>query len=148
MTVLIFRTMKVIVVEGLTEYTVLDTLFPALAGKKVKLYVAQGFSNVFASAKSFIDFGFDVLAVLDTDTNIPGNDNRDIMKRIQTSGLAGRPINIVWMDACIEDVLRRANLNMFQKNNRGIILKQAVNKNKDAILALDEFRKIEEFIEG
>ena len=140
--------MKAIVVEGLTEYTVLNTLFPTMAGKNVKLYVAQGFSNVFASAKSLIDFGFDVLAVLDTDTNIPGNDNREIMKRIQTSGLVGRPINIVWMDACIEDVLRKVNSNMFQEKNRGIILKQAVNKNKNAILALDEFRKIQEFIEG
>jgi hypothetical protein len=70
------------------------------------------------------------------------------MKRIQTSGLVGRPINIVWMDACIEDVLRKVNSNMFQEKNRGIILKQAVNKNKNAILALDEFRKIQEFIEG
>lgn len=110
--------------------------------------MAQGLSNVFASAKSLIDFGFDVLAILDTDTNIPGNDNREIMKRIQTSGLAGRPINIVWMDACIEDVLRKANSNMFQKKSKGIVLKQAVNKNKDAILALEEFRKIEEFING
>lgn len=140
--------MKAIVVEGLTEYTVLNTLFPTIERKKVKLYVAQGFSNVFASAKSLIDFGFDVLAILDTDTNIPGNDNREIMKRIQTSGLAGRPINIVWMDACIEDVLRKANSNMFQKKSKGIVLKQAVNKNKDAILALEEFRKIEEFING
>lgn len=50
------------------------------------------------------------------------------------------------MDSCIEDVLRKANPVMFSKKAGGVSLKQAINKNKDALLALEEFKKIQEFI--
>lgn len=114
----------------------------------VTIRIAQGFSNVFAVAKTLIDYGVEVLAVLDTDTRIPGNDNRIIMKRIQESGLVGRTINIVWMDSCIEDVLRKTNSEMFSKKTRGVNLKQAVLDNKESLLELDEFKQIQEFVEG
>lgn len=140
--------MKTIVVEGETDYVVMKTLFPQMKVNDVTIRIAQGFSNVFAVAKTLIDYGVEVLAVLDTDTNIPGNDNRVIMKRIQESGLAGRTINIVWMDSSIEDVLSRTNTEMFSKKAKGINLKQAVLDNKVALLELDEFKQIQDFIEG
>jgi hypothetical protein len=139
--------MKSIVVEGQSDYIVMETLFPEMARYNVTLRVALGFSNVFAVAKSLIDHGIDVLAVLDTDTNIPGNDNREIMTRIQKLGVAGRIINIVWMDSCLEDVLRKGNITIIDKSRSGgEKLRQEVLKNKSALLRLDEFRKIQEFI--
>ena len=140
--------MKTIVVEGHTDFIVMETLFPQMRINDVTIRIAQGFSNVFAVAKTLIDYGVEVLAVLDTDTRIPGNDNRVIMKRIQESGLAGRTINIVWMDSCIEDVLSKTNAEMFSKKARGVNLKQAVLDNMEALLKLDEFKQIQEFIEG
>ena len=140
--------MKTIVVEGHTDFIVMKALFPQMRENDVTIRIAQGFSNVFAVAKTLIDYGVEVLAVLDTDTRIPGNDNRVIMKRIQESGLAGRTINIVWMDSCIEDVLCKTNAEMFSRKARGINLKQAVLDNKEALLKLDEFKQIQEFIVG
>jgi len=139
--------MKAVVVEGKFDQVVLETLFPQIAQRKIMLREAHGFSNVFAVAKALKDYGYDVLAVLDTDTNKPGNDNRKVMERIQTTGIVGRSINIVWMDASIEEVLKRANPNI-HLNGSGIVLQQGIKKYRGAILALDEFNKIQEFIGG
>ena len=165
--------MKSIVVEGKFDYLVLETLFPQMSRRRVVLRVAYGFSNVFAVSKTLVDYGHEVLAVLDTDTNVSGNDNRVIMNRIQSKGYVGRKINIVWMDSCIEDVLRRAIPKMSRSinanniclkpkrravpvyktsggitNSREIVLKQTINRNRDAIMALTEFMQIKKFIEG
>lgn len=140
--------MKSIVVEGKTDSVVLQTLFPDMMEKEVSIRIAQGFSNVLATSKTLIDYGYEVLAMLDTDSKMPGKDIREIVKRMQSSGVAGRTVDIVWMDSCIEDVLRKANPVMFSKKAGGVSLKQAINKNKDALLALEEFKKIQEFING
>lgn len=140
--------MKAVVVEGKFDLVVLETLFPQCAQRRIMLREAHGFSNVFAVTKALKDYGYDVLAVLDTDTDKPGNDNRKVIERIQTTGIVGRAINIVWMDANIEDVLKRANPNIHLQYGNGIILQQGIRKYKNAILALEEFRKIQEFIGG
>ena len=141
--------MKAIIVEGQSDLIVIQTLFPHIARRKIMLRAASSFSNVFAVSKTLKDYGYEVLAVLDTDTNIPGNDNRKVMDRInQTPGLAGRSINIGWMDANLEDVLRKGNVVKVNKKTGGINLRQEVKKNKAALLGLDEFQKIHKYIEG
>lgn len=81
--------MKSIVVEGKTDSVVLQTLFPDMMEKQVSIRIAQGFSNVLATSKTLIDYGYVVLAMLDTDSKMPGKDIREIVKRMQSSGVAG-----------------------------------------------------------
>ena len=70
--------MKTIIVEGKTDAVILQILFPEIRDHHIELRVAMGFSNVISIGKAFIDHGRDVLLVMDTDTNIPGVDNRNV----------------------------------------------------------------------
>ena len=137
--------MKSIVVEGHVDYEILRILFPDIQKNKIAIRPAQGFSGVFAVSKTLADYGFDVLAILDTDTHIPGNDNKKVMNRISDFGLIGRDINIVWMDSCLEDVLRKVDSNI-NLGYKGVVLQQSIHKNRDGILKLNEFKAIQEFI--
>lgn len=139
--------MKSIVVEGKTDYYVLKILFPHLNDRNVEVRVAQGFSNVFAVSKSLVDYGYEVLAVLDTDSNIHGDDNRKIMSRLLSPSMTGRKIDVVWMNSCLEDVLKKASPNIHLNHGNGIILQQSIRKNKASILRLDEFQQIQSFID-
>lgn len=139
--------MKAIVVEGRYDYLIIIGLFPQIE-KKLMLRPAHGFSSAFAMMKSLIDYGYDVLAVFDTDTDRPNNDNRKIMEKIYPNELVGRSFKIVWMDSCIEDVLERAVPGF----NRGIrkddMVAVKATRNKQAILAMPEFQEIQRFIEN
>lgn len=139
--------MKAIVVEGRYDYQIIIGLFPQIE-KKLMLRPAHGFSSAFAMMKSLIDYGYDVLAVFDTDTDRPNNDNRKIMEKIYPNELVGRSFKIVWMDSCIEDVLERAVPGF----NRGIrkddMVAVKATRNKQAILAMPEFQEIQRFIEN
>lgn len=140
--------MKTIVVEGRFDQVVLMTLFSQIEGKNITFREAMGFSNVFAISKTLVDYGHDVLAVLDTDSGKSGDDNRKILNRIMSPGVSGRMIDIVWMDPCIEDVLNKAvpDRNIHQK--KGVVLRQVIDKYRAKILALDEFKQIQDFIDG
>ena len=83
--------MKTIVVEGNFDCFILNTLFP---DSKVKIRIAQGFSNVLSVSRTLIDYGFDVLIVLDTDTNVSGLDNRMIIQRLMNNDLIDYHLNI------------------------------------------------------
>ncbi len=139
--------MKALVVEGRYDYQVIIGLFPQVE-KKLMLRPAHGFSSAFAMMKSLIDYGYDVLAVFDTDTDRPNNDNRKIMEKIYPNNLVGRSFKIVWMDSCIEDVLERAVPGF----NRGIrkddMVAMKATRNRQAILAMPEFQEIQRFIEN
>lgn len=139
--------MKALVVEGRYDYQVIKGLFPQVE-KKLMLRPAHGFSSAFAMMKSLIDYGYDVLAVFDTDTDRPNNDNRKIMEKIYPNNLVGRSFKIVWMDSCIEDVLERAVPGF----NRGIrkddMVAMKATRNRQAILAMPEFQEIQRFIEN
>ena len=139
--------MKALVVEGRYDYQVIIGLFPQVE-KKLMLRPAHGFSSAFAMMKSLIDYGYDVLAVFDTDTDRPNNDNRKIMEKIYPNNLVGRSFKIVWMDSCIEDVLERAVPGF----NRGIrkddMVAMKATRNRQAILAIPEFQEIQRFIEN
>jgi len=139
--------MKALVVEGKYDYQVIKGLFPQVE-KKIMLRPAHGFSSAFAMMKSLIDYGYDVLAVFDTDTDRPNNDNRKIMEKIYPNNLVGRSFKIVWMDSCIEDVLERAVPGF----NRGIrkddMVAMKATRNRQAILAMPEFQEIQRFIEN
>lgn len=140
--------MKAIVVEGNTDILVLITLFPEIKEKGIMLRSAQGFSNVFAVSKTLMDFGYNVLLMLDTDTNIHGHDNRIIVERIQSNVIASRRLNIVWMDSCIEMVLEKAVPGIWQfKKSHTHDLGRVIWDNRQAIKNLDEFKRIAEFID-
>lgn len=139
--------MKAIVVEGRYDYKVLMGLFPQI-DRRIMLRHAQGFSSAFAMMKTLIDYGYEVMAVFDTDSNRPETDNRKLMDRIYPNELSGRSFKIVWMDACIEDVLERAVSGF----NRGIrnddMVEAKAARNRQAILNLPEFQEIQRFVEG
>lgn len=140
--------MKSIVVEGKTDFVVLDTLFPEIREKGIMLRSAQGFSNVLAVSKTLMDFGYKVLIMLDTDTNIHGHDNRVIVERIQSNIISGRRTNIVWMDSCLEMVLEKAVPDIWHiKKTNTHELAEVVWHNRQAIKELEEFKRIAEFIE-
>ena len=140
--------MKSIVVEGKTDFVVLDTLFPEIKEKGIMLRSAQGFSNVFAVSKTFMDYGYKVLIMLDTDSNILGHDNRIIVDRIQSNVMVGRMMNIVWMDSCLEKVLERAVPGIWRiKKTNTHELGSVISENRRAIKDLEEFKKIAEFID-
>ena len=137
--------MKTIVVEGNFDCFILNTLFP---DSKVKIRIAQGFSNVLSVSRTLIDYGFDVLIVLDTDTNVSGLDNRMIIQRLMNNDLIDYHLNIVWMDSCIEIVLGKVSSDFINLNKRNKnLIKDILLKNKDAILNLKEFQVIQEFID-
>lgn len=139
--------MKTIVVEGKTEYIVLQALFPQLATNGITIRVAYGFSNVFSLSQALIDYGMETLIILDTDSNILGHDNRVVLQRIDSSVFIGREMNIVWMDPCIELVLHKVIpeiRHLRKSDNREI--RTIISQNRETILDLEEFKKIEEFI--
>ena len=139
--------MKAIVVEGRYDYKVLMGLFPQI-DRRIMLRHAQGFSSAFAMMKTLIDYGYEVMAVFDTDSNRPETDNRKLMERIYPNELSGRSFKIVWMDACIEDVLERA----VKGFNRGIrkddMVEAKAARFRQAILNMPEFQEIQRFVEG
>lgn len=139
--------MKAIVVEGKYDYAVLEGLFPQLS-KRVMLRHAQGFSSAFAMMKTLIDYGYEVLAVFDTDSNKPDNDNRKIIERILPNNIVGRHFTIVWMDSCIEDVLERAvpGFNKGRITDRSLMTK--ATRYRQEIFKLSEFQEIQKFIDG
>ena len=140
--------MKAIIVEGKTDYVVLNYLFPQLAERRVVVHIAQGFSNVFAIARTFLDHSYEVLVMMDTDSHIPGNDNKNIIERILSNSPYGRGLKIVWMDPFIERVLDRAVPGFFHGNKPTIHnLRTFLESNRNNILRLDEFQKIESFID-
>ena len=138
--------MKAIVVEGRYDYQVIIGLFPQVE-RRALLRHAHGFSSAFAIMKSLIDYGYDVLAVFDTDTDRPDNDNRKIMEKIYPKELIGRSFKIVWMDSCIEDVLERAvpGFNSGIRKDDMVVVK--ATRNRQAILTMPEFQEIQRFIE-
>lgn len=141
--------MKAIVVEGRFGHVVIEMLFPQIAERGIVLHTAQGFSNVFAVSWAFLDHGYEVLAVLDTDSHRPGNDNRVIIERLVANNLPGRNINIVWMDPFIEKVIDRAVPGFWHGNKPKVhALIQFLNTNKDALLQLNEFQQIRAFVEA
>ena len=140
--------MKYLVVEGLFESQIIDCLFPDLTIKGVTLRVASGFSNTLAFTKSLVDYGFEVLTIIDTDTNIPDNDNREILNRIRSIGYIRNAIKIVWMDPCMANVVRKVIPDFPDDIEKGfsvIQLSRKINKYKNDILKLNEFRIISDF---
>lgn len=141
--------MKSIVVEGNFDYVVVKELFPHINESKTSFRIAQGFSSAFAMMKALVDYGNDVLAILDTDSNRPNNDNRDIMARILPNSYEARNFKIVWMDSCIEDVLERAVPGITRGINKvNSVVKQRVAQHRRVIIQLPEFQEIKEFVEG
>lgn len=140
--------MKAIIIEGKTDYVVLSTLFPQLEERRIVVHIAQGFSNVFAIARTFLDHGYEVLVMMDTDSHIPGNDNKIIVERILSNSPYGRGLKIVWMDPFIERVLDRAVPGFFRGNKPTIHnLRTFLESNRNNILRLDEIQKIKSFID-
>ena len=140
--------MKVIIVEGKTDCVVLRTLYPQLEEKRVVVHIAQGFSNVFAIARTFLDHGYKVLVMMDTDSHIPGNDNKIIIERILSNSPYGRGLEIVWMDPFVERVLDRAVPGFFRGSKPTIYnLRSFLESHRKNILRLVEFQKIESFID-
>jgi|GEM_PF-4262838 len=138
--------MKAIVVEGQYDYQIILGIFPQIEGK-IMLRPAHGFSSAFAMMKSLIDYGYDVMAVYDTDTDRPDNDNRRVLERIYPNELVGRSFRIVWMDSCIEDVLERAVPGFNQGIRKGDMVRVKAARNRLAILEMPEFQEIQRFIE-
>lgn len=140
--------MKAIVVEGLFDHIVIGTLFPKIKERNIMLREALGFSNVFAVSKTLIDFGYDVLMVLDTDSNVAGHDNRLTIERIMGNRNIGGKIEIVWMDPFIELVLDKVVPGIWKmKKNHSQGVMRAIYSNRDKILQLDEFKQIARFID-
>lgn len=141
--------MKAIIVEGQFDCALLQFLFPQIEQRNIVLYTAHGFSNVFAVSKTFLDHGYDVLAVLDTESHKPGNNNRIVVERILSNNLIRRNLHIVWMDPFIEKVIDRAIPGFWHGNlPHHHTLMQFLERNRTALLHLDEFQKIASFIEG
>ena len=141
--------MKAIVVEGNTDYIVIKSLFPSLEGQGIMVRIAQGSSNVFAVAKALNDYGYKVMVVLDTDSDKPGFDKRPFIQNRWDIGLTGRDIEVVWMDPYIEKVLGRVVPDLKNgKNKRIRSFDYLLERYKDGILGLVEFKKLKEFIEN
>lgn len=136
--------MKSIVVEGYQDAMILGILFPKIKEKGISLRVAQGFSNVLAISRTLEDYKVDVLAVLDTDTNIPGNDNRTILSRIQSKGIVGRHLRIAWMDPNIEGLLKQVDPSV---SLHDVALRDFILHNRSRIASLEGFMMISSFIE-
>jgi len=141
--------MKAIVVEGMTDMAVLEGLFPQIKNdKKISVRVAQGFSSAFATMKTLVDYGYDVLAVFDTDTHVPGNDNRTILNRILPLEVTGRSFKIVWMDTCLEDVLGRTVPEISRLKKGGEAFIKRITQHSQQILQEPECREIQRFVHG
>ena len=139
--------MKSIVVEGVRDSIVLDILFPEIKEKHITLRIAQGFSNVLAVTRTLMDYGHNVLIMLDTDSNLPGQDKRMVLDRLQSNVFVGRRMNIVWMDSCLEMVLERAIPGIWTlRKNRTQEFSHVIMENEKPLKELDEFKKIAAFI--
>lgn len=139
--------MKVIVVEGESDALILRNLFPDIGRNNIAIKVANGFSNILAIAKTLIDYGCDVLLIMDTDSNVPGINNRESFQHLCDTPLVGRFPNIVWMDPYIEAVISKANLQFvlhkkISSKNLSIIV-----EHRNRICQLSEFMQINEFIQ-
>lgn len=138
--------MKVLVVEGESDALILQGIFSEIDDVNIHLKNAGGFSNVLAIAKAYVDYGCDVMLIMDTDANVPGIDNRKSFQRLSETPLVGRFLNIVWMDPYIEAVLSRAGVNIPKGKRYYSKIKKLVDEHKKSILELTEFKKIAEFI--
>lgn len=88
------------------------------------------------------------LCMMDTDSHIPGNDNKTIIERILSNNPYRRGLKIVWMDPFIERVLDRAVPGFYRGNKPSIHNpKNFLESYRENIIRLDEFQKIESFIE-
>ena len=141
--------MKAIIVEGQFDCILLQLLFPQIGHKKIVLHIANGFSNVFAVSKAFIDHGYDVLAVLDTESHIPGRNNKIVVERILLNNPNRRNINIVWMDPFTEKVIDRVFPGFWHGNtpNRRTLM-EFLKRYRTTLLHLEEFQRISSFIES
>lgn len=140
--------MKTIIVEGKTDAVILQILFPEIGDNHIELRVAMGFSNVISIGKAFIDHGRDVLLVMDTDTNIPGVDNRNIFNRINNNHIGNQLYKIAWLDPNIDVVLSKFDPII----NRGLRkisqreLRKILDAKKPEIIESAGFKEICEFI--
>lgn len=141
--------MKAIIVEGQFDCVLLQFLFPQIGQRNIVLHIAHGFSNVFAVSKAFLDHGYDVLAVLDTESHKPGYNNRIVVERILLKDPSRRNIHIVWMDPFIEKVIDRVVPGFWHGNvpNRHALM-EFLERNRATLLQLEEFQRIASFIEG
>lgn len=107
----------------------------------------MGFSNVISVARALIDYGEDVLMIMDTDSNIPNHDKRHIIDHIGRISMTGRPFEIVWMDPFIERVIERVvpEISEIRKTNSRNIVNLIIDK-RNSILSLEEFEKIRNYI--
>lgn len=137
--------MKVIVVEGKNDSIVIDLLFPQINSKGIIIRVANGFSSAFATMKAYIDYGYEVLAVFDTDSHLQDNDNRSIIERIVHKDIPGRRFNIVWMDPSLDGVLGSVvpSFSIKEKDS----LRKLLDDYRPTILELDVFKTIKQFVE-
>lgn len=138
--------MKVIVVEGESDALILKKLFPEIDETNIRIKSAGGFSNVLATARAYVDYGCDVMLVMDTDTNVPGIDNRKSFQRLSETPLVGRFLNIVWMDPYIEAVLSKAGVNIPKGKRYYSKMLHVIDEYKKSIYELKEFRDIYEFV--
>ena len=139
--------MKAVVVEGRYDYKVLMGLFPHV-DRGIMLRHAHGFSSALSMMKTLIDYGYEVMAVFDTDSDKPETDNRKLMDRLYPNDFSGRSFKIVWMDACIEDVLERAVPGFKRGIRNDDMVETKAARFRSDILKLPEFQDIQSFVEG
>lgn len=138
--------MKVIVVEGESDALILKKLFPEIDETNICIKSAGGFSNVLATARAYVDYGCDVMLVMDTDTNVPGIDNRKSFLRLSETPLVGRFVHVVWMDPYIEAVLSRIGVPIQKGKQYYSKMLHVIDENIKSISELKEFRDIYDFV--
>ena len=140
--------MKTIIVEGNRDCTILNALFPQIVEREISIQIGQGFSNVLAISRTYLDYRYDVLAILDAGSHLHGDYTKETVERFLSNNPYGRGLNIVWMDPFIEKVVDRAIPGFWHRNiSKNHTLRAIIEENRNSLLQLDEFRRIREFID-
>lgn len=135
--------MKTILVEGITDFNIIQALFKDRLDGSAEIRITHGFANMIAMAKTLIDYNHQVLMIADSDSNEPNN-VRASYERFQNDVSIGRTFNIVWMEPCIESVLRQVlGGHEGQKRKSHITFSR---ENKEKLLNRNEFKLIKDFI--
>lgn len=136
--------MKTILVEGITDYHIIQALFCDKLNGNIEVRITHGFANMIAMAKTLIDYNHQVLMIADSDCTEPNN-VRATYVRFQNDVSIGRTFNIVWMEPCIESVLKRVlGESETPKRKRNIVFNR---ENKEKLLGNNEFKMIKDFME-
>lgn len=136
--------MKTILVEGITDYRIIQALFKDKLNGNIEVRITHGFANMIAMAKTLIDYNHQVLMIADSDCTEPNN-VRASYERFQNDVSIGRTFNIVWMEPCIESVLRRViGVHENPKRKSHIAFSR---ENNEKLLDTSEFKKIKDFLE-